>query len=242
MTVQSSARPDETRVGLVTGGNRGIGFEIVRQLARLGLRVYLTARDPTRGGDACARLRREGLDVDFEVLDVADAASVEGAVARIGERSGRLDVVVNNAGIARDYQERLVDSNLALITPIFETNFFGALRVTRASIPWMSRHAYGRIVNVSSGLGSFAQMASRSPFYRLSKTALNAMTVILADELRDTNILINAVNPGRVRTRLTGMRGIRTTEEGAATAVWLATLADGGPSGKFFKDDQEVPW
>jgi NAD(P)-dependent dehydrogenase (short-subunit alcohol dehydrogenase family) len=242
MTDQLSARTVETRVGLVTGGNRGIGFEIVRQLARLGLRVYLTARDPTRGGDACARLRSEGLDVDFEVLDVADEASVDAAIARIGERSGRLDVVVNNAAIARDHQERLVDSDLARITPIFETNFFGALRVTRASIPWMSRHRYGRIVNVSSGLGSFAKMASRSPFYRLSKTALNAMTVILADELRDTNILINAVNPGRVRTRLTGMQGDRTTEEGAATAVWLATLADGGPSGKFFKDDKEVPW
>lgn len=242
MTVQSSARPAETRVGLVTGGNRGIGFEIVRQLARLGLRVYLTARDPRRGGDACAQLRREGLDVDFAILDVADAACVEAAVAGIGERSGRLDVVVNNAAIARDYQERLVDGNLALLTPIFETNFFGALRVSRASIPWMRRHGYGRIVNVSSGLGSFAKMASRSPFYRLSKTALNAMTVILADELRDTNILINAVNPGRVRTRLTGMRGIRTTAEGAETAVRLATLADGGPSGKFFKDDKEVPW
>ncbi len=242
MTAQPSASRVETPVALVTGANRGIGFEIVRQLARRGLHVFLTARDPTRGSAACARLCREGLRVDFEILDVADAQSVDTAVARIGERAGRLDVVVNNAGIARDRQERLVDSDLDLLTCIFETNFYGALRVSRASVPWMRHHAYGRIVNVSSGLGSFAKLAAGAPFYRLSKAALNAMTVILADELRDSNILINAVNPGWVRTRLTGMRATRTTEQGAATAVWLATLPDGGPSGKFFKDEQEVPW
>lgn len=232
----------QTRVALVTGGNRGIGFEIVRQLAHRGLHVFLTARDATRGRAACARLCGEGLRVDFDILDVADAHSVDAAIARIGERAGRLDVVINNAGIARDRQERLVDSDLDLLRIIVETNLYGALRVCRAAIPWMRRHDYGRIVNVSSGLGSFAKMAAGAPFYRLSKTALNAMTVILADELRDTNILINAANPGWVRTRLTGMRATRTTEEGAKTPVWLATLPDGGPSGKFFKDEQEVPW
>ncbi len=231
-----------TRVALVTGANRGIGFEIVRQLAQRGLHVLLTARDPGRGRAACARLCREGLRVDFEILDVADAQSVETAIARIGERTGRLDVVVNNAGIGNDRQERLLDSDLDRLTYIFETNFHGALRVVRASVPWMRRHGYGRIVNVSSGLGSFAKMAAGAPFYRMSKAALNAMTVILADELRDTNILINAANPGWVRTRLTGMQATRTTEQGAATPVWLATLPDGGPSGKFFKDEQEVPW
>jgi NAD(P)-dependent dehydrogenase (short-subunit alcohol dehydrogenase family) len=242
MTAPSSSSPFETRVALVTGANRGIGFEIVRQLARTGLHVFLTARDAARGRAACVRLCREGLEVDFEVMDVADAASVDTAVASIGDRVGRLDVVVNNAGIARDREERLVESDLELFKPIFETNFHGALRVCRAAVPWMRRHGYGRIVNVSSGLGSFPKMAAGAPFYRLSKTALNAMTVILADELRDTNILINAVNPGWVRTRLTGMRATRTTEQGAATAIWLATLPDGGPSGKFFKDQEEVPW
>jgi NAD(P)-dependent dehydrogenase (short-subunit alcohol dehydrogenase family) len=242
MKAKPSPGSVEPRVALVTGANRGIGFETVRQLARRGLQVFLTARNPTRGRAACARLCREGLKVDFEVLDVADARSVETAVARIGERSGRLDVVVNNAGIGHARYESLLDSHLDVLMSILETNLYGALRVSRATVPWMQRHEYGRIVNVSSGLGSFAQLAAGAPFYRVSKAALNAMTVILADELRNKNILINAVNPGWVRTRLTGMRATRSTEQGAATVVWLATLPDGGPTGKFFKDNKEVPW
>ncbi len=230
------------RVALVSGANRGIGFEICRQLGRAGLVVLLTARDPARGERACRRLAGEGVECHFHDLDVDDDESVERAVAFAAARFGRLDVLVNNAAIAIDHAAALLTLDLDVLRRTLETNFFGALRLCRAAVPLMTAGGYGRIVNVSSGRGSFGKLAAGGPSYRLSKTALNALTVILADELKHTNVLVNAMTPGWVRTRLGGMKAVRSTAEGAETAVWLATLPDDGPRGRFFKDRQELPW
>lgn len=226
----------------MTGANRGIGFEIARQLGQQGLRVIVTARDEERGLLACRRLETEGLDVAFETLDVGDTASIEGAMTRVDERFGRLDVLINNAAISPAPEARLLDVDLDLIATTFATNFFGPLSLVRAAVPRMLRQGYGRIVNVSSGQGSFSKLQGGRPAYRISKTALNAMTVVVASELAGTNVLINAMTPGWCKTRLVGFKAPRTTAEGAETAVWLATLPDSGPSGRFFKDRQEFPW
>ncbi len=230
------------RVALVTGANRGIGFEIARQLGTLGMRVILTARDSERGALACQRLESEGLEASFETLDVSDLSSIEQAIARVDERFGRLDVLINNAAVSLAPEARLLEVDFEVITTTFATNLWGPLHLVRAVVPSMSRHGYGRIVNVSSGQGSFGKLQSGRAAYRISKTALNAMTVVLADELRDTNILVNAMTPGWCKTRLVGFKAPRTTAEGADTAVWLATLPDSGPRGRFFKDRKDFPW
>lgn len=230
------------RAALVTGANRGVGFEICRQLCKAGLAVVLTARDPERGEKACRRLTAEGLDARFHTLDVADPESARKAVAFAAAELGRLDVLVNNAAIALDHKLSVLDVDPGVVQRTFDTNFFGALRLCQAAIPLMQRNGYGRIVNVTSARGSFAKLGKGGPSYRMSKTLLNALTVILADELKDTNVLVNAVTPGWVRTRLGFIRAVRSTVEGAEGAVWLATLPDDGPRGKFFKDRQELPW
>jgi NAD(P)-dependent dehydrogenase (short-subunit alcohol dehydrogenase family) len=230
------------KVALVSGANRGIGWETCRQLGRAGLTVLLTARDAERGERAREKLASEGIDCRFHTLDVDDAESVRRTVDFAATELGRLDVLVNNAAIAIDHQASVIEVDLAVVQRTFDTNFLGALRLCQAAIPLMRENGYGRIVNVSSGRGSFAKLGAGGPSYRMSKTALNALTVILADELKSTNILVNAMTPGWVRTRLGGMKAVRSTEEGADTAVWLATLPDDGPRGRFFKDRQEMPW
>ena len=232
----------ERRVALVTGANRGIGFEIVRQLGQRGLAVVLSARDEKRGVMAARRLVGEGLEVSFECLDVGDSDSVARAVGRIDERFGRLDALVNNAAVSIDPGEKLLEADFAGIQTTIDTNLYGPLRLVREVVPIMLKNGYGRIVNVSSGQGSFTKLRSGRGSYRVSKTALNAMTVILADELKDTNILVNTMTPGWVKTRLVGFKAPRTTAEGADTAVWLATLPDSGPRGEFFKDREVFPW
>lgn len=236
---QDEASP---RVALVTGANRGIGLEIARQLARKGLRVVLSARRPEAGERACQSLRDEGLESHPLVLDVADPGSLEQGVRRLLDEHGRVDVLVNNAAIAIDRQARLADVDPSVLRDTFETNVYGPLRLCQACLPPMLAQGYGRIVNVSSGRGSFHKLAAGGPCYRISKTVLNAMTVVLADELAGTNVLVNAMTPGWVRTRLGGLKAPRSVAEGAATAVWLATLPDSGPTGKFFKDREEFPW
>ncbi len=230
------------RIALVTGANRGVGFEIARQLARVGCQVYLTARDPARGTKACTKLRRESLDVLFMPLDVTDPLSIEQARTELEAITGRLDVLINNAAVSLDLDIPAQSVEIEVVKSTLETNFFGPLRLCQAFIPLMRRHGYGRIVNISSGRGAFAQLAAGQLGYRVSKTALNALTCILAAELREDNILVNAMTPGWVRTRMGGLRAPRSVEEGADTAAWLATLPDGGPSGKFFKDREEFPW
>jgi len=204
--------------------------------------VVLTARDPEKGAQAADGLRREGLDVRFQELDVTDAATVQRAAAAVAADLGRLDALVNNAAISIDHKESLETVDFDLVRRTLDANLLGALRCCQAFLPMMRRQEYGRIVNVSSGRGSFTKLGAGGPSYRVSKTALNALTVILADEVKETNILVNAMTPGWVRTRLGGMKAPRSTSEGAEAAVWLATLPDGGPRGKFFRDREEFPW
>jgi NAD(P)-dependent dehydrogenase (short-subunit alcohol dehydrogenase family) len=227
-------------VALVSGGNRGIGLEVCRQLGRLGYTVLLGARDPDKGEEAAGALRGEGLDVTALRLDITS----EGDVSRLGELA-RVDTLVNNAAIAPD---RAHPDTSALHVPTelvrlgFEVNTLGPYRICQQIVPIMQRQGYGRIVNVSTGMAQLAEMNGHSPGYRLSKTALNALTRILADELRGTNILANSVDPGWVKTDMGGPSAPLSTEEGAETIVWLATLPDGGPTGGFFKKKKQISW
>jgi NAD(P)-dependent dehydrogenase (short-subunit alcohol dehydrogenase family) len=230
----------EPRVALVTGGNRGIGFEICRQLGQAGCTVVLTARDENKASRACARLPAG--QVHAQQLDVTDSESVLRAVESVEAKLGRLDILVNNAGIAIDPEASLRNVGIDVFQRTLDTNLFGPLRLCQTCIPLMKRQGYGRIVNVSSGRGAFARLAAGGPCYRISKTALNALTKILADELKETNVLVNAMTPGWVRTGLGGLQAPRSPREGADTAVWLALLPDDGPRGKFFKDREEFPW
>lgn len=230
------------RVALVTGANRGIGFEICRQLGMAGYSVVLTARDAEKGARAVETLRKEGIDAYFCRLDVTDSSSPRQVAEFVESELGRLDALVNNAAIALDPREILQTVEIDVMRRTLETNLIGVLACCQAFLPVMKKQNYGRIVNVSSGRGSFSKLGSGGPCYRISKTALNALTVILADEVKELNILVNAVTPGWVRTRLGGMKAPRTTAEGAETAVWLAMLPDDGPRGKFFKDREEFPW
>ncbi|HEX6198920.1 MAG TPA: SDR family oxidoreductase [Thermoanaerobaculia bacterium] len=232
----------ERRVALVTGGNRGIGHEICRQLGEKGLVVVLSARRPEAGESACEALRGAGLDVRFQPLDVTDSGSVEAAFARIEKELGRLDVLVNNAGIALEKRTPALEIDMETVERVLDTNLLGAWRLCQRAAPLMKRGGYGRIVNVSSGVGSFSKLAGGYGAYRISKTGMNALTRILADELSGENVLVNAMTPGWVRTHMGGVQAPRSVEEGAETATWLATLPDGGPTGKFFKDREEFPW
>ena len=231
------------KVAVVTGANRGIGLEIGRALAREGMRVIVAARDPDRGEAAARGLRSEGHEAEFRELDVADAGSIQAFAADLGRSPGRLDVLINNAGIMIDPRgSRLLDSSPETYRRTFETNVMGPLQLTQALLPLMQRGKYGRIVNVSSGQGQLSEMGSGTPAYRISKTALNALTRITAAETRATNILVNSMCPGWVRTDMGGPNAPRTPQQGADTAVWLATLPDGGPTGGFFRDRKPIPW
>jgi NAD(P)-dependent dehydrogenase (short-subunit alcohol dehydrogenase family) len=235
--------PAAARIALVSGGNRGIGYEICRQLAAQGLTVVLTARDASKGKAAAKALHGEGLDVVFQRLDVTSCRSIRACVAAVAERCGRIDVLVNNAGIMIDARgSRFLDSKLDTYRDTLEANLFGPLQLAQAVVPLMKVNRYGRIVNLSSGLGQLSDMQAGTPAYRISKTALNALTRILAAEFRDNNVLANSMCPGWVQTGMGGESAPRTPAEAADTAVWLATLPDDGPTGGFFRDRQPVPW
>jgi NAD(P)-dependent dehydrogenase (short-subunit alcohol dehydrogenase family) len=225
-------------LALVTGGNRGIGLEVARALARDGMRVLLGSRDRLRGEAAAAGLRGEGLDITPVELDVAHPASAA-AVGRAIERAGgRLDVLVNNAGIYPGGRASQIDFDVVEAT--WQANAAGAWRVAVAAIPYMTAGA--RIVNVSSGAGSLTTMDASMPAYNVSKAALNAITRVLAADLRSAGILVNAVCPGWVRTDMGGAGAPRSVEEGAASVLWAARLAPDGPTGGFFRDGRPVPW
>ena len=232
-----------TRIAVVTGANRGLGREIARRLAAEGLTVVITSRDPAKGQTATADLRDQGLAVEYHALDVRDPQGVASLHGWLERRYGRLDVLVNNAGILIDpHSVSIAELDVETLKWTFETNVYGVLRVAQALLPLMRRNGYGRIVNMSSGLGQLADMQAGTPAYRMSKTALNAMTRILAAELKDNGIKVNCMCPGWVRTDMGGPNATRSVEEGAETAVWLATLPDDGPSGGFFRDRQPIPW
>lgn len=232
------------RVAVVTGANRGIGFEICRQLARRGdIRVVLTARDEGKGNAAAEKLRGEGLDVESRRLDVTSERSVKEFAGWLADAHERCDVLVNNAGILADPRgSRVLDSRVEAWRDTLATNVIGPLLLIQALAPLMQRNGYGRIVNMSSGQGQLADMGTGTPAYRISKTALNALTRTLAAELAGSGILVNSMCPGWVRTDMGGASAPRSMAQGADTAVWLATLTEGGPSGGFFRDRIPIPW
>jgi len=233
----------EPRIAVVTGGNRGIGFEICRQLARAGCTVVLTARDARKGKAACGRLEAQGLAVDCHQLDVTKSRDIRALAAYLSKKFGGIDILVNNAGIAIDPRgSRLADCELDTVREVFETNTLAPLALIQALLPLMQKRGYGRVVNITSGMGQLSDMGSGSPAYRISKTALNAVTRMAAVETRGTNILVNSMCPGWVRTDMGGSGAPRTVEQGADTAVWLATLPDNGPTGGLFRDRKPIPW
>jgi NAD(P)-dependent dehydrogenase (short-subunit alcohol dehydrogenase family) len=232
--VSSEERP----VAVVTGANRGIGYEVTRQLAEREYLVVLGCRDPARGERAAAEISLDG--VVAHQLDVSDDESVREAARWVADSLGRADVLVNNAAILYDTANRATDVSLDVIREGLETNLFGAWRMAQALLPILLRSPHPRIVNVSSGGGSLATMGGGAPAYSVSKASLNALTRLLAGELRG-RVLVNSVCPGWVATDMGGPGG-RPVEEGAAGIVWAATLPDDGPSGGFFRDGEAVPW
>jgi NAD(P)-dependent dehydrogenase (short-subunit alcohol dehydrogenase family) len=232
----------DDRIAVVTGGNRGIGLAICRGLAARGVHVVLAARDPEKGQAAAAALDAEGLPVRFHPLDADDPASIGALAAFVGKEYGRLDILVNNAAIRNDRAHAAEDVPVAVLQAAMRTNALGPLLLCQRLAPWLKKSRAGRIVNLSSGMASLAQMGGGSPAYRLSKVALNAITRLLADELKGSRVLVNACHPGWVRTEMGGAGASKSPEEGADTAIWLALLPEGGPTGGFFRDRQPMPW
>ncbi len=241
---------EDTRIALVTGANRGIGFAVARSLAQKGIQTLVTARNEKAGMGVAQRLADEGLPVDFLRLDVTSVDSISSAVRQIRRGVGRLDILVNNAGVMPDKDQPLLDLSSEMLGETLQTNVLGALSMIQAVVPIMREHGYGRIVNISSSLGLLAEMGNpRSPFaaiqspaYRISKCALNAVTALIHAELAGSNILVNSLCPGWVKTDLGGPQAPRTAEQAAADVVWLATLPAGGPSGGFYSQRQLVAW
>ncbi|MFI0940873.1 SDR family oxidoreductase [Streptomyces sp. NPDC021020] len=236
-------------IALVTGANKGIGYEIAAGLGALGWSVGVGARDEARRDAAVRELRAGGADAFGVPLDVTDDASVAAAALLLEERAGRLDVLVNNAGVTGGMPQMPTTVDPSAVRAAVETNVIGVLRVTNALLPLLRLSASPRIVNMSSSVGSLTRQTSPGPdtgpisaAYAPSKTFLNALTVQYAKELRDTNILVNAACPGYCATDLNGFRGVRTPEQGAAIAIRLASLPDDGPTGAFFDEDGVVPW
>jgi NAD(P)-dependent dehydrogenase (short-subunit alcohol dehydrogenase family) len=227
------------RTALVTGGNRGIGLEVCRQLAGRGLQVLLSARDP----DAAATVARAiGPDVHTIQLDVISAVSIDRAKNDIDKRFGGVDVLVNNAAILLNEYDSLIETPLDNLRQTFETNVLGAVAVSRAFVPGMINRGYGRIVNVSSRAGQLTTMSGYAPAYSMSKAALNAFTRQMAVATNGSGVLVNSACPGWVQTAMGGRNAPRSVEEGADTIVWLATLPDDGPTGSFFADRQTIAW
>jgi NAD(P)-dependent dehydrogenase (short-subunit alcohol dehydrogenase family) len=237
-------------IALITGANKGIGFEVARQIGRTGATVLLGARNRAAGETAAAALAGEGLTVRYMAIDVTDRASIAAAAAEIATGFGRLDILVNNAGITDPADGVPSAASLDAVERLFRTNFLGALAVTQTMLPLLREAGSARIVNVSSGLGSLAQngdpnyasAAVKLIGYSAAKAALNMLTVQLAYELRDTGIKVNSADPGYTATDLNGHRGHQTVPEGAAETIRLALLPDDGPSGSFSNSEGGVPW
>jgi NAD(P)-dependent dehydrogenase (short-subunit alcohol dehydrogenase family) len=239
----------EQTIALVTGANKGIGYEIAAGLGARGWKVGVGARDAEQRETAVEKLRAAGVDAFGVPLDVTDDASVAAAARVVEEEAGGLDVLVNNAGITGGAPQEPTLVDPATVLRVVDTNVVGVIRVTNALLPLLRRSAAPRIVTMSSSVGSLTRQSTPgaetgpiSAAYSPSKTFLNAVTVQYAKELADTPILVNAGCPGYCATDLNGFRGVRTPEQGAAIALHLATLPDGGPSGGFFEDDGPVPW
>jgi NAD(P)-dependent dehydrogenase (short-subunit alcohol dehydrogenase family) len=231
----------ESRVALVTGANRGIGLEVCRQLAVLGHRVVLTARDLSKARAAAATLGSSG-SVSAAQLDVVDAGSIRALADDLARNGQHVDVLVNNAAILLDENEAIVDLPADRLRMTLETNLFAPIAVSQAFVPGMVSRGYGRIVNVSSEAGQLESMSTYAPAYSMSKAALNAFTRQLAAATRGSGVLVNSACPGWVRTDMGGPGAPRSVEEGADTIVWLATLGARGPTGGFYSDRRSIAW
>ncbi|MEE9524902.1 MAG: SDR family oxidoreductase [Thermodesulfovibrionales bacterium] len=241
-------------IALVSGANKGLGFETARKLARQGIKVLLGARDESRGREAESKLRDEGLDVEFVLLDVTNPGHIKEVEKHIKKKYGKLDIIVNNAG-TKDPEEPLSSNSTETISPkalraTFDVNFFGLVELTQTLLPLIKKSDAGRIVNVASILGSLtmhsdevSEFSQVKPFaYDASKTAVNAFTIHLAAALMDTPVKVNSAHPGWVKTDMGGDQAPMEVDEGAKTAVRLATLGPDGPTGKFFHFEEEMPW
>lgn len=238
-----------TGIALITGANKGIGLEIARQLGTQGITVLIGARDEKRGSVAAEKLQAENIDAHAVQLDVTNQQSIDAAAKHIESKFGKLDILVNNAGIAIDNAPPS-QLDMEILRRTYDTNFFGVFAVTKAMLPLLHKSQAGRIVNISSGLGSLTQNSDpnyeyaqiKYLAYNSSKTALNAMTVQFAHELKDTPIKVNSADPGYVATDINNNNGPRTVQQGASTPVRLATLPADGPTGSYFDDNGVVPW
>ena len=241
----------EKKIALITGANKGIGYETARQLGRKTITVLVGARDQAKAQEAATRLRAEGVDAHPLVLDVSDSASIQQAAREVEQKYGRLDILVNNAGIMMDDRKHKISEQSLDVRQTFDTNFFGLIETTNAFLPLLRKSDAGRIVNLSSILGSIEYHATpgspvydskETPAYNVSKSALNAYTVQLAHELKDTTIKVNAAHPGWVKTEMGGEGAMMEIEDGAKTSVSLATTDGNGPNGAFLHDGERLPW
>ena len=227
------------RTALVTGGNRGIGLEVCAQLAKRGMKVLLGSRDLKLGKQAAHELSGRDLEVEVVTVDVADPKSIDKCLAKLEKDGVPVDVLVNNAGVYPP--GTVLSSKEEDFRETMEVHYFGPLHLCRSLVPQMQKRKYGRIVNVSSGSGSFGEGLEGPAAYCISKATLNAFTFKLA-EVAGPHIKVNTLCPGWVRTRMGGWSASRGVIKGAETVVWLATLYDNGPSGKYFRDKKEIPW
>jgi NAD(P)-dependent dehydrogenase (short-subunit alcohol dehydrogenase family) len=230
------------KVAIVTGGNRGIGFELCKQLGRLGKQVVLTSRDEQKGVEAAEELKKEGLNILFYKLDVIKQEDVDGLEEFLMQHDLIPEILINNAGIYLDKDTRMLDLDENDLKQTVEVNFMGAFRLMKKIIPLMFTAGYGRIVNVSSGYGSINSMDGGAGAYKISKAALNAMTRIMADEVDERLIKINCVDPGWVNTDMGGDKAPKNTHEAAEGIIRLALLRNDGPAGGFFRDMKNIEW
>lgn len=243
---------NDKTTALITGANKGIGLETARQLGKGGMTVLLGARDISKGRTAADELRKEGIDAHPLEIDVSDPASVKQAATHVESEFGRLDILVNNAGVMKDDREKKVsEQSLATWRETFATNFFGLIATTSAFLPLLRKSEAGRIVNLSSILGSIEFHATPgspvyeskdTPAYNVSKAAVNAYTVQLAHELKETRVKVNAAHPGWVKTEMGGEGAVMEIEEGARTSVGLATIGADGPNGAYVHMGEPLPW
>lgn len=228
------------KTAIVTGGNRGIGFEICRQLAKIGFQVILSARDPEKGSYAADRLQKQGLNVAFEHLDLLQHDAIKEFGKQIALQYDKIDVLINNAGVLLN-SDNTIHVQPSVMKLTFDTNFFGPLYLCQALIPLLKKSTSGRIINISSGMGAMSEMGGGYAAYRLSKTALNGLTLTMAKDLANTSVSVYAMCPGWVATEMGGRVAPRSPEQGADTAIWLATSKE-AKSGYFYRGRKLVKW
>ena len=229
------------KTAIVTGANRGLGQEVVRQLAAGGMRVILTSRSEDGAGAAGAMSTQKG-QVLYHQLDVADGQSIHALVDYVASEIGTVDILVNNAGIHYDTFQNTLTADFSIVEEAWQVNTLGPWRLTKALYPRLRKGGGGRVVNVSSASGSFVDSWAGTPAYSVSKAALNMLTVKMAADMAADKILVNAVCPGWVRTRMGGQEATRSVEEGGRSIIWAALLDDNGPTGGFYRDGERLPW